>query len=157
MLTKDIDFQKVISRDSDSMGATRNVYFINDDLVLKEAIGDANEQEWEVYNEFNHLDNTYAMQNGVKFTVRIPKMEYIQGYIIAEKVKFGHLKFCCDFYHNSGSKNRCTYEGDDKCQRHIINAVAGWCEDNMGLYDMHEGNFCWDDETNTAWLVDIAD
>lgn len=153
-LAQGIDIQEVISRGSDSEGAYRKVFFVNDNLVIKVNYTDddsyynidSNSDEFANYERLKHFDNTVAIWGGVKFNVRIPQMEKVGDVIIAERVDFPHLDDCdVPFFDDCPCR---------ECQ--IKEAVDRWCSKHMKLYDIHNYNFCWDDATNTAWIIDLG-
>lgn len=153
-LAQGIDIQEVIGGESDSEGSYRKVFFVNDDLVIKvnyddegDPFGeDSNADEFANYNRLKHFDNTIAIWGGVKFNIRIPAMEKVGDVIIAERVNFPHLDGCdAPFFDDCPCR---------ECQ--IKEAVDRWCSKHMGLYDIHNYNFCWDADTNTAWIIDLG-
>lgn len=150
---RSINIQRVLNRGSDSEGCDRRVYFVGDDLVLKDDLcggGGANNREYDVYRDYKGFDGTFASVNGVTFTIRIPEMVMTNGYIIATRVKFPHIRDCSTCWHI-----RAGLCGSEQCA--IVTAVSKWCDRNMELSDMHNYNFCWDATRREAWLVDIAD
>lgn len=148
----DIDIAKVLSEGSDASGCYRDVYFINDDIVMKVDISDCFYNEVEYYNYRNAVtfDNTLVIQDGVKFKVRFPEMAIVGKYIFAERIHHPHIE--------CGAGNCIVNGGDVSCggDCDIVRAVDVWCQSNLDLYDIHSGNFCWDAANETAWIIDFG-
>lgn len=147
-----IDITKVLSEESDASGCYRDVYFINDDIVMKADTTDGfdNQLEYDNYRAAVTFDNTLVIQDGIKFKVRFPEMAMIGKYIFAERIYHPHIE--CEVWD-------CTVNGGYDCcggDCDIAKAVDVWCQSNLNLYDIHGGNFCWDAETETAWIIDFG-
>lgn len=148
-----IDIAEVLSKDSDASGAYRDVYFINDDIVLKidtDEDDTANDYEWDNYKSSIAFDNTLVVYGGVKFRVRFPEMAMVGKYIFAERIHHPHIFECWD--------NDCFY-GTDPCgneECRIARAVYWWSKNHLGLIDISSNNFCWDADNETAWIIDLG-
>lgn len=154
MLAAGIDIHAVTSRASDSSGVYRDVYFVNESIVLKVNISDAygfagqtNAMEYANYNRLRPLDGQTFTSGGIDITVRFPKMEMFGDFLIAERVPFEHLDETCPSPAGCG-------EDDHHCS--ILNAMDRIAAQHLQLFDMHSENFCFDWDTWTAWVVDLG-
>lgn len=147
-----IDITEVLSEGSDTSGCYRDVYFINDDIVMKEDITDGfdNQLEYDNYLTAAPYDNTLVIQDGIKFKVRFPELTMVGKYIFAERIHHPHIE--CEVWDCIVNGGHVSCGGD--CD--IAKAVDVWCQSKLSLYDIHSGNFCWDAANETAWIIDFG-
>ena len=135
-------------------GSQRDVWLLGDDLVVKRvkdahrvdgkvrAGSDYNAKELKAYERLRSvLPRTVPVGGDPERTVTlaVPEMAMVGEYIVARRAPGRHIE----------------PRGEDRhllAEYHTIRDAAY----DLDLFDMHWGNFLWDDDTRTAWMVDIA-
>lgn len=172
MLTVDGIEKVVRTEPSSASGAFREVWFIGDVVVKRDGnSGETNRGEARNYEEFKAREGVYfceetqslAWHNGVPkdrlgpnkrhaYNIRFPKMFMVGDYLVAERVRHPHP--CAEHREKYGFRcgnpvvcADCRASGD----------IQEIMEMEFGIGDMHGGNFCYDAETNTAYIVDIQE
>ena len=172
MLTVDGIEKVVRSGPSNASGAYRDVWFVGDVVVKRdEDHGETNRGEVRNYEKFKAREGVYtrevpqsiAWHNGapkdrlgpnkwIAYNIRFPEMFMVGDYLVAERVKFPHP--CAEYKEKHGI--RCGHM--DICEEcRAAYDVRAIMRDEFSVSDMHGENFCYDAETNTAYIVDIQE
>ena len=179
--------EKITSKAPSSGGVQRNVWFVGDLVGKKDQYGEDEpycKQEHRNFLIFRDLERKKGVQK-FRFgrawgTIKVPEMVLTgDDCIIAERAAGEHLLYWakdCPEAACKDRKNKCPEAGNhdpiwcNDCYEYrfathvkgcrigkIIQGVDNYAERYLGLEDMHHENFLWDEETRTAWLVDIAE
>ena len=179
-----LDVEKITAKAPSSGGAQRDVWFVGDLVIKKDQYeGDHYcEAEYENYCAYIEETKPRKFRFGREWgTIRFPEMTRVGDYIVAQRAKGEHLPYQkaeCPTPECKNSPTRCPkfrkrghvaadcwdcylakWSGHDKTCRYgkIMAGVEKYAAERLGLEDMHNENFLWDDATKTAWLIDIAE
>lgn len=147
-------FLKATRSPSDVNGSTRDVWFFGDVVIKQNLPSQYNNTNYNQLEYDNYLKFSPATfeHKGATWTIRFPVTLLVGQYLVMD---FIDLPECINM---ERCKNSCqTYEEhDDECYDGLLYAIESAAAKNYGLWDVHEGNYRVDWDTNTIWLIDFS-